>query len=328
MKFSIFLSLLLFPGALFAQQTSFGKAQISVPGIKGVLMMDVGPSAWQSRVRPDGKETQMQAMGRPDHLLISAFLQKVQFTASAEKCRDEWWPGTAKNSRIKMQGIRQSEKDGIAVVEYLVPEFDGRPVQQKNLHAYLGSRDLCAEVHLSKVLFVPGDQKRFDDVLATLQLLPENVAAVDPNWERRDRYFEEANQFYIQQNYGEAALRYQKVLDMEKQNRTLSTSFFRVLVDNLGMSYGIAGRLAKARETFEYGITQDPEYPLFYYNLACAYGEMNKMEESIAQLRLAYKYKANMIPGESMPDPLKDDSFRMFEKDKEFLDALREMEKP
>jgi tetratricopeptide (TPR) repeat protein len=93
------------------------------------------------------------------------------------------------------------------------------------------------------------------------------------------------------------------------------------------MSYGISGNLEKAKATFEYGLTQDPEYPLFYYNLACMYGEMSKMDEALGQLRLAYKYKANMIPGEAFPDPLKDDSFRHFVKDEKFVNAVHDFEK-
>ena len=107
----------------------------------------------------------------------------------------------------------------------------------------------------------------------------------------------------------------------------MSKTNFRVLVDNLGMSYGMSGKLSQAKATFEYGLTQDPEYPMFYYNLACTYGEMDKMDEALAQLRLAYKYKANVIPGEGFPDPMKDDSFRHFVGKAEFRNAVREMQK-
>jgi hypothetical protein len=44
-------------------------------------------------------------------------------------------------------------------------------------------------------------------------------------------------------------------------------------------------------------------------------------------LRLAYKYKANLVPGESfLPDPLKDDSFRKFSRDKKFMNAVQQMQ--
>src|SRR5580692_1407097 len=70
---------------------------------------------------------------------------------------------------------------------------------------------------------------------------------------------------FLQQNYSQAADSYQKALDLEKQKRTLSKDYFRVLVDNLGMSYGITGKLQQAQATFVFGLTQDPEYPMFHY---------------------------------------------------------------
>jgi hypothetical protein len=54
---------------------------------------------------------------------------------------------------------------------------------------------------------------------------------------------------------------------------------------------------------------------------------MGKMDESLDQLHLAYKYKANVVPGESLPDPLKDDSFRKFTADEHFKKAVHEMQR-
>jgi tetratricopeptide (TPR) repeat protein len=332
MKARVLMVVLCFCATMWAQQSGFGKAHISVPGVTGTLELDPGPTAWESRVRSDGKETQMQAMGRADHLLVSAFLQRVNFAASAERCRDEWWPGTEKGTRehhVKIDHLQKSTQDGIARVEYIIPELQGMPIRQRSVHAYLGERDLCAEIHLSKVQFAPEDQKLFDAVLATARLRTDGAGVQEQAQDNRENtYLNEASRYYLQHNYAAAAERYQKVLDLEKQKRTLNQTMFRVVVDNLGMSYGITGNLPKAKETFEYGITQDPEYPLFYYNMACTYGEMGKMEEALAQLRLAYRYKPNMIAGEQFPDPMKDDSFRNFVKDKKFVDAVREMQRP
>ena len=321
------LALVLLTAPAFGQQPGVSKARISVPGVAGVLEMDVGPTTWEAHVRSDGKETELQAFYRPDGLRISAFLQQVKFPASPEKCRAEWWPMTEKSARMKREELRQSVRDGIAIVEFIIPEFRGNPIRQKSVHAYLGSRDLCAEVHLSKDQSTPEDQRLFDEVLGAVRLLPDESLAEDQTHNPKERYLAEGSQFYLQRNYAAAAERYQKALDLEKQGRTLNKNLFRVLVDNLGMSYGSTGKLSDARETFEYGITQDPQYPLFYYLLACTYGEMGKMEESLEQLRLAYKYKANVISGESLPDPLKDDSFRKFVRDKKFVDAVHELQR-
>ena len=332
MKTRALMVVLCFYAMAWGQQSGFSKAYISVPGVSGALEFDPGPTAWEARVRPDGKEIQLQAMGRSDHLLVTAFLQRMTFAASAERCRDEWWPSTEKGTRehhVKMDHLQQSSQNGIARVEYTIPELQGMPVRQKTVHAYLGARDLCAEIHLSKVLFKPEDQKLFDEVLATARLRLDDSGAKDQaQIDQVSDYVAQASRFYLQHDYSAAAERYQKALDMEKQKHVLSPTLFRVMVDNLGMSYGLTGNLPKAKETFEYGIAQEPEYPLFYYNLACTYGEMGKMDESLQQLRLAYKYKANVIAGESFPDPLKDDSFRNFVKDKRFVDVVHQMQRP
>ncbi len=332
MKTRVLIVVLCFWATAWGQQSGFGKATISVPGVSGALEFDPGPTAWESRVRSDGKETQLQAMGRTDHLKATAFLQRVKFAASPERCRDEWWPSTEKGDRDhhwKLKDLRKSSQEGMTRVEFILPEFQGTPVRMKNVHAYMGARDLCAEIHLSKVQFTPEEEKLFDEVLATARLLTDDSGAQrQAEASKTNDYMGQASRLYLQRNYAAAAESYQKALDLEKQKRTLNPTLFRVMVDNLGMSYGLTGNLAKAKETFEYGIKQDPEYPLFYYNMACTYGEMGKMDESLEQLRLAYKYKANVIAGESFPDPMKDDSFRSFVKDKRFVDAVQQMQRP
>jgi len=325
---------LLCSGSILAQAGKQNPVQMAIPGVEGVLELDVGPATPETRVRPDGKEVQLRAFGRPDKLNITAFLQRVTFPASPEKCRAEWWPGT-KEAPFRRDNLQETVvKDGIARVEFIVPEFQGVKVQQKNIHAYIGARDLCGEIHLSKVAFKPEDQKLFEDLLASVKLLPEawpfaNQSPSQAQAGDRDSwyYFSQGSKFYLEQNYSEAADFYAKALDLEKQKRTLSKDYFRVLVDNLGMSYGISGKLPQAKATFEYGLTLDPEYPMFYYNLACTYGEMDKMGDALTQLRLAYKYKSNAISGETLPDPLKDDSFRHFAGKKEFVSAVHDMQK-
>lgn len=168
MKSSTFLTFFILGVTMFGQQTGTGEAQLSLAKTRGVLVLNVGNANWETRT--NGKETQLRALDRGDHLLITAFLQKVKFPASAEECRAKWWPMTEKSAPMKRDQLRQYEKGGIAVVDYLVTEFRGNPVRQRVTHAYLGGSDLCAEVHLSKWQFVPDDEKLFDSVLDTVQL--------------------------------------------------------------------------------------------------------------------------------------------------------------
>lgn len=137
-------------------------------------------------------------------------------------------------------------------------------------------------------------------------------------------HFRTGSVYFRNNDFREAVESYRKAFDLEKQNPTLSRQIWYVLIDNLGMSYGISGDLSEAQEIFEYGISKDSTYPLFYYNMACTYAEREDLDVCIKYLRMAFTYRANMLEGEEFPDPSTDDSFQRFMKNDEFLRLLKE----
>jgi tetratricopeptide (TPR) repeat protein len=138
-------------------------------------------------------------------------------------------------------------------------------------------------------------------------------------------YFKAGSVFYLKKDFKNAIDPYSKALELEKKQSSLSKPFWYVLVDNLGMSYGITGDLKKARETFEYGLSKDDKYPMFYYNLACTYAELNDLDSTLRHLKRAFEYRQNVLAGEAMPDPAKDDSFQRFMQNERFLTVLTEL---
>jgi len=113
----------------------------------------------------------------------------------------------------------------------------------------------------------------------------------------------EGSYYYVKHDFKRAIGPYQKALDLEKENRTLDKTIWKVLIDNLGMAYGITGDLDKAKDTFKYGISKDADYPLFYYNMACTYGEMKDMDNAIKYLELAFDRRENIIPRRAYAKP-------------------------
>ena len=80
----------------------------------------------------------------------------------------------------------------------------------------------------------------------------------------------------------------------------------------------MSGRVQQARAYAERAIKLDPDYPLNYYNLACADAEEGNAADAKAHLQQAFDRKANVIPGETMPDPTKDDSILKLQNNKDF----------
>ena len=44
------------------------------------------------------------------------------------------------------------------------------------------------------------------------------------------------------------------------------------------MAYRITGHLKEAKAIYEEGIQADPTYPMFHYNLACTFADMNDLD--------------------------------------------------
>jgi hypothetical protein len=155
-----------------------GPARIAIPEVRGVLELDPGETAWETTLRGEGKEMYLTAMGRRDHLLVTAFLTQVPFAASPEKCRDERWRkerDALRSHDVDLGHITKITENGVARVEFLVERGRGGKLEMQDMHAYMGSGDLCAEVHLSKVFYRPEERKLFDEVLKTVRFLPEET---------------------------------------------------------------------------------------------------------------------------------------------------------
>lgn len=153
-------------------------------------------------------------------------------------------------------------------------------------------------------------------VLSTLPVLAQKTSL---------DYLREGSVYYLNRDYKGAIGPYQKALDLEKKERNLERKLWIVLVDNLGMAYGITGDIKSSHAVFDYGISVEPTYPLFYYNKACGYGELGDEDNAIKWLRPAFKYKTNMLPGEQLPNPETDSSFARFRDSEKFKKAVEEM---
>ena len=62
--------------------------------------------------------------------------------------------------------------------------------------------------------------------------------------------FQQGSRFFLKGDYQRAIAPYSRALEMEKTSPALGKPLWYVLVDNLGMSYGITGDLPKTMETF------------------------------------------------------------------------------
>lgn len=267
---------------------------------------------------PDGRHWLMASDGARG-LAVSVMLEQVNHVPSMDECR-QYQRDRIKGftGKFEMQDMKYWDDGKMAFVEYLIPEFQGKPVKQRNLFACFSKENVFIDVHISKTLFEPKDEVMLSAVMGTVNVAERKAGNELSSGPNSMALFREGSLLYTKGRLRESIEPYQKALDLEKKDPKLEKNFWRVLVDNLGMAYGITGDLNRAKDTFEYGVSQDGSYPMFYYNLACAYAEMNDLDDAMANLKTAFENKQNGIPGEGMPDPRQDDSFQRFMKNEEF----------
>jgi tetratricopeptide (TPR) repeat protein len=310
-----------------AQPPQTANLSVALPGEQWALVFDApGYKIEKNGLEPDGR-AYLLAENATTGVILSVYLDKVSTKATIDDCKKTQSERLTQKVAYKREKAESREADGMEIVEYTIPEFQGVPVQQRNFFACIAKDDVYVDIHFSKVAFKPEQEELFKAVLASAHFLDKGAQSAQPKSSDAASgtslsYFLEGSQYYVKQDFSAAIPPYQKALDAEKQSRKLSNDYWHVLVDNLGMAYGITGDLDRAQQTFDYGISQDSTYPLFYYNLACVAAGRNDMDKTMELLKKAYSYKANTIQNEPMPDARQDDSFKAFMADKRFRDFV------
>ena len=196
----------------------------------------------------------------------------------------------------------------IATTSYMIAIGDTK-AKQHNVFAFAGDAKICAEIHVSTLAGSPNEESNLKTAIAEFNpKLGYQPMAQD--------YFLIATLLF-KSSPALAAPYYKSSLDKLPVGPPTLTPR-RVITDQLVMSLGTSGDIKNSRAVAQKAIAEDPDYPLNYYNLACADAEQGKAADAKLHLQQAFDRKANTIPGEHLPDPTKDDSILELKKDKTF----------
>jgi len=304
------------------------------------------------QVKPDGRRYLMASHPKTK-LDVSITLEKVATKASAKGCLEQLRLIQNDSSVTRGQDIALNTTGEIPTLEYTIQKFRGVRVDQKNVYACIAQDNVYADIHLSKAQYITADARFFQSILKTLRLQPppseivlppapappkemvrlpapappkEMVRLSPPAPPNSKELLNMGNALSRQYKYAQALAPYQKAFELEKAEPQLDRTQWRVLIENLGMAYGMTGRLKEARVTFEQGIQADPTYPMFHYNLARTFAEMKDLDRAMQSLRTAFRHRKNQNPGEKgMPDPYQDVSFQHFMKNETFRNLVNDL---
>ncbi|UCG60548.1 MAG: hypothetical protein JSV52_09445 [Candidatus Zixiibacteriota bacterium] len=311
------LTALMMPWSASAQPSE--RLTLSLPDLDWALQIDVPDFKIKSGgLRPDGLATKAVAVNDATGIVLSVFIEVAQKPGDSRVAREYYLSGI-EQSPMKEEQMVTSEDGDVALLEYVIKEYQGVKVNQRNVNAYMVRDEFWVDVHLSKAEYVDSEKKLFDELLASVVIVDDYIQTEMDN-------LIYASSFYMERNLEKAAVYYEKAIEKDLASTTLPLELWRVAVDNLGMAYGMSGDLENSKRVLLKGIRQDPDYPMFYYNLACTCAELNDEDAAMSNLRKAYERKGNMIKGEQFPDPRSDSSFEKYVSDPDFLALLAEFE--
>lgn len=307
------------------------KSDVWLPGRPWALELDgTGFATRANEIQADGRRY-FFAENPKTRIAVSVFLEAAKAPAQPGECKHSLEEKLKRNSSLasgSLKGVAYRESGEMQILEFTLPELDGVPTNQKNIFGCLIKSDVFVDIHISKVFFKAADQPIFDALLQSFHFVPKEASNEPVVTGNSMQLFQEGSRYFIAHQYREAIAPYQRAFEIEKNTPTLSKNLWRVLIDNLSISYGIAGDLTSAREALTYGVSKDPDYPLFYYNLACVTAEKGDVPDTENYMKLAFERRGNMIPGETFPDARVDDSFQKLLLQKEFRQFLASLYGP
>jgi hypothetical protein len=156
-------------GAAGKPDRKAGTQTLSLPDKSWSLLVDLpGFKRDEHSTLPDGSGTMIQASNKKTGLVASVFLESRPDLDSTEACEADYW-GQASKSPLPKSEVQHVTVGPLAVVHWLVREYLGLPLMQKNVNAYLYRDGVCIDVHLSKVQYEPKDEALFTAVLTSVR---------------------------------------------------------------------------------------------------------------------------------------------------------------
>jgi tetratricopeptide (TPR) repeat protein len=309
----------------FAQGNTTSDFKIALPDHKGQLLWSAeGFKIVESSAKPNGNEISIRGKDVSGRLTFLGFLFLFPDLAplTSAKCREGVLDPEKKSNRtFKLTGGPseiQSDSLPVSVVSYI--ENGGRGKTEYRVRAFVATGDICGdlEIYSEQPINIADPDTR--KILSSYRLDERYV----PGFKDALLY---AQILYDHRLFKAAAPIFETALErVSESSDPDAKTMRRVITDEEGMAYGISGDIGKARSIFQKAITDDPDYPMYYYNLACADAEEKKLSGARNNLQKAFDRRKNVLPGEQMPDPTVDDSFTPYRNNKEFWAFLQQLE--
>lgn len=129
-------------------------------------------------LKPDGKTGYYYFTDGPSDIDVSFYIEPATDCSDAMSCRDY-----ALNNKAMMfakaKDLQLTEFGDWAMIEFFVPEFQEKEINQQHMYAHYVKEGFWINVHLSKVNYKKTDRKLFLDFVKSIsfnkKIVKENI---------------------------------------------------------------------------------------------------------------------------------------------------------
>lgn len=239
-------------------------------------------------------------------------------TPTAQGCREDTiGPIVKKYGKVIFKRSDRNTKlsDGteIATTAYTLYPIDVKAGRQRNLFAFAGNATVCAEAHLSSAVDTPAEAELMQRALSDFH--------PNPNYQRKAIDLFHLGQLLSMRDAGAAVPYFKAALKLMPADDSF-TAPRRMTTDQLIMALGKSGDMQGGRAVAEGAVATDPDYPMNYFNLACADAEQGDAVNAKKHLQEAFDRRKNVPAGEQMPDASKNESILKLKGDAAFWEFV------
>jgi len=149
-----------------AGQPLTGPIELSLPSLTWVVTVPASGFVLEANQSArDGTSQRLMAKNPETNVIVSGVLELTRPGATSAQCREFYWTEFSRRLELPRESTRTFERGEFAMVEYVVPEYQGTPINQRNLWIYFGKDGACGYLHVSKVRFTAADERHFSAIV-------------------------------------------------------------------------------------------------------------------------------------------------------------------
>jgi hypothetical protein len=155
----------------FAQKKTKELSKIDIPEKNWSLEVSLpGFFVTGNLANRDNQSGRLDAEIESEGYMLTIMWVKTAEKGTSKELRD-LASNNLKRSPVEKDGFTHSEYKEFPMLEYLVKEFRGVKLNQKHHNAYIAKDGVWIDIHLSKVNYTPGEEKRFFAILDSVKFV-------------------------------------------------------------------------------------------------------------------------------------------------------------